>query len=84
MTQTQWLYKYVFKGIGWVFLLTMLTILYVAATGCNRTTSRAEDLRQKEATRRILGAQFGDADEQIRKYTKSTTQFKKKRKVEVQ
>lgn len=84
MKQEQWLYKYIFRGIGWVFVGMMLTILIVSATGCSSTITKAEDRRQKEASSRIFKAQTTDADEQIRKYTESTTQFKKKQKAEVQ
>jgi hypothetical protein len=79
MTLTEWSARFIFRRLGLTMLLAMATILYIA---CSGSTNRAEEARQKEATRRILDAQQGNADTAIRKYTDSQTQTKKPAKKE--
>src|ERR1043166_1020900 len=72
----KWLYEHVFRvrGIGWLFLAGVATIVALSLnSGCSRT-NREQDAREKEATAKILKRMHGDASEQMRKYNESQLQ----------
>ena len=69
----KWLYTHIFRGIGFVLFAACVTIVAIAvmsSSSCGRT-DRAEDARQKEATKRVLDRMHANADEEIRKFNRS-------------
>jgi hypothetical protein len=77
MNTGQWLYRYVYRGIGWAILAAAATVVAVTlmnSSSCGGRTSRAEDARQKAETGKILKRMHGNADEEIRKFNKSMLQ----------
>jgi hypothetical protein len=73
----RFLYRYVFRGLAPVLVLTMFTLLW---TACNyqenraREANAAREAKAKEEAKRILDAMQKDADKEIRKYTDGNMQ----------
>ena len=65
------LYRYVFRRFGLVFVLGMVTVLW---TACNYVDNRAQEKKAKDEAKRMLDAMHKDADKEIRKYTDSQMQ----------
>ena len=66
----KFLYTYVFRGLGLVLILAMMTIFWLA---CNSRSNRTQEERAKDEARRMLEAMTKDADTEIRKYTSGQT-----------
>lgn len=62
---------YIFRRIGFVFLIAMLTILW---TACTLGTNQAQEKKARDEAKRMLDAMHKDADAEIRKYTDRRTQ----------
>ena len=67
----KFLYTYVFRGLGLVMLLAMMTILCLA---CNQRVNRTQEERARDEAKRMLETMTKDADAEIRKYTSGQTQ----------
>ena len=77
MSIAKWLYRYVFRGIGWVLVAAAATVVAVPVmNSCGRRTDRKADARQKEQTQKILKRMHENADDEIRKFNRSQTQRK--------
>jgi outer membrane biogenesis lipoprotein LolB len=64
------LYRYMFRRFGLVFVLGMVTVLW---TACNYVDNRAQEKKAKDEAKRMLDAMHKDADKEIRKYTSRQT-----------
>jgi hypothetical protein len=60
------LHKYIFRGMGRMLLLAMLTVLW---TACNLATNQSQEKKAREEGKRAFDAMHKDADAEIRKYT---------------
>ena len=81
MSIAKWLYRYVFRGIGWVLVAAAATVLAVPMmNSCGGRTDPQTDARQKEETRKILKRMHENADEEIRKFNRSQFQQRKEAK----
>jgi len=77
MSIAKWLYRYVFRGIGWVLVAAAATVVAVPVMNtCGRRIDRQRDARQKEQTRKMLKRMHENADDEIRKFNRSQTQRK--------
>lgn len=75
----KFLRRYIFRGLGPVFVLAMLTILW---TACNVATNQTQEKKARDEGKRMLDAMHKDADGEIRKYTDRQMQFGKPAKEE--
>lgn len=66
----KFLYRYVLRGYGLVFVLAMLTILW---TACNQEPNRSQEQKAKDEAKRTLDAMHKGADAEIKKYTSGQT-----------
>lgn len=64
------LYRYVFKGIGWLFLGAMITIAAVSLSSCGGHRPAQEPPKKEVA--RALKAQKEDASKQMREFKLET------------
>jgi hypothetical protein len=77
MSTVNWLYRYVFRGIGFVLVAGAATVLVVSVMGsCDRQAHRREDARQREETRKVLNRMHENADEEIHKFQRNQMQSK--------
>jgi hypothetical protein len=75
MNSVQWLYRYVYRGIGWMLVAAMATIVALPVMdSCSRRTDRREDARQKAEMKKVLKGMHENADEEIRKFNDSRMQ----------
>lgn len=80
MSVVKWLYRHVFRGIGWVLIAAAATVAAVPfMNSCGRRTDPQADARQKEETRKILKRMHENADDEIRKYNRSRIQRKEEK-----
>jgi hypothetical protein len=77
MSFGQFLYRYIFRGIGLVLLAAVATIIACALGCCQPGPDRATDARQKAQAKRLLDAMHQGSDEAIRNYQKSQLQHGK-------
>ena len=80
MSIAKWLYRYVFRGIGWVLVAAAATVVAVPVMNtCGRRTDRQGDARQKEQAQKILKRMHENADDEIRKFSRSQIQGKEEK-----
>jgi hypothetical protein len=71
----KWLYRYVFRGIGWVLVAAAATVLAVPVmNSCGSRMDPKADARQKAETKKVLKRMHENADEEIRKFNRSQMQ----------
>jgi hypothetical protein len=77
MSTVKWLYRYVFRGIGFVLIGGAATILAISImNSCEERANRQKDARQREETRKVLKRMHENADEEIRKFQQNQMQKK--------
>ena len=67
----KFLYRYIFRRTGFVFVIAMLTVLW---TACDSRINQSQEKKARDESKRVFDVMHKDADTEIRKYTDSQMQ----------